>query len=402
MKEIEILNKPNELISIISDRNISITQRRAYNIFLKFAQNKIKFEDYKENLFEIHYIDLYEKSNIKNKNQDYVEEEEIENLMRTLVKIKDKENKKNWEMFTLLSYVKRKGDYFQFELNHFIINALKEQTFFTTIDLITSNSLSSQYSVIFYELAIRYEKFKIPKMSIEEIREITGTVNEYSRIEALKRRVLDVACDEITEKTDIKLSYTAEKIGRNIAFIDFKIERKKEELPKTFEEMEECIENEYFTNEQEEKIKETCKSKIMFSTAKNLFNEYPKEEFDYLIYCLERTEEKANSNPIGYFKKVVEELRVEYENYKELEREKLELRKKIEEIERKEKELKKQAEAEKEKILQDKNSNKYLEAEKEVIKNLQKGYIGEGRYKNYEVNDIPKEIIEHYIKYAID
>jgi hypothetical protein len=157
LKEIEMLNKPNELISIISDKNISVTQRRAYNIFLKFAQNKVKFEEYQENLFQIHYLELYKVSNIKNKNMDYVEDEEIYNLMRTMVKIRDKENPKNWKAFTLLSYVERKDDYFYFELNHFIINSLKEQTFFTTIDLITVNTLSSQYSIIFYELAVRYE-----------------------------------------------------------------------------------------------------------------------------------------------------------------------------------------------------------------------------------------------------
>lgn len=228
MKEIEILNKPNELISIISDKNITTTERRAYNTFLKFAQNKIKFENYEGNIFKIHYIDLYNKSNIRNKNMDFVEEKEIDNLMRTIVKIRDKDNKKNWKSFTLLSYVERKDNYFHFELNQFIINSLKEQTFFTTIDLLTVNSLSSQYAIIFYELAIRYEKYKIPKMSLEEVRELTGTLNEYPRFFDFRINVLEKACDEISEKTDIILSYDTEKRGRNIAFIDFKIERKKE------------------------------------------------------------------------------------------------------------------------------------------------------------------------------
>jgi plasmid replication initiation protein len=31
-------------------------------------------------------------------------------------------------------------------------------------------------------------------MTLQEIREITGTLNEYSRFEAFRRRVLDVAC----------------------------------------------------------------------------------------------------------------------------------------------------------------------------------------------------------------
>jgi hypothetical protein len=88
------------------------------------------------------------------------------------------------------------------------------------------NSLDSQYSIIFYELAVEYQKYKIPKMSIERVRQITNTQDEYKRIESLKRRVLDKACEEISQKTDINLSYTTEKRGRRIAFIDFEVKKK--------------------------------------------------------------------------------------------------------------------------------------------------------------------------------
>jgi plasmid replication initiation protein len=148
--------------------------------------------------------------------------------MTTLVKIRDKDNPKNWKAFNLLSYIDKRDDFFYFELNSFIINSLKEQTFFTPLDLIITNSLSSQYSIIFYELAIRYKKYKIPKMTIQEVRELTETTNEYSRIEAFRRRVLDPACAEITEKTDIILSYETIKTGKNISHIDFTITHKKD------------------------------------------------------------------------------------------------------------------------------------------------------------------------------
>jgi len=63
-------------------------------------------------------------------------------------------------------------------------------------------------------------------MSIEKVREITNTQEKYSRFEAFRRRVLDSACEEISEKTDIILTYKTEKKGRRIAFIDFEVKKK--------------------------------------------------------------------------------------------------------------------------------------------------------------------------------
>ncbi|PRX23152.1 replication initiator protein [Orenia metallireducens] len=225
----EMLNKPNQLISIIPEQKVTTTQRKAYNSFLKYAQRKLKFEDYKENIFKIPYNELHKRANLKNKNTEYIYQE-LEGLMKTTVKIVDKENPDNWKAFTLLSYIERKDDFYYYELNHFIINALKEQQFFTPLNLMMIKSLDSQYSIIFYELAIRYQKYKIPKMSIEEVRKLTNTESEYKRFYNFRKRVLDMACEEISEKTDIKLSYSTEKRGRRIAFIDFKIEKKQEEI----------------------------------------------------------------------------------------------------------------------------------------------------------------------------
>lgn len=51
--------------------------------------------------------------------------------------------------------------------------------------------------------------------------------NEYSRIEAFKRRVLDLAINEINEKTDITASYKQHKKGRQIVGFSFSFKQKK-------------------------------------------------------------------------------------------------------------------------------------------------------------------------------
>jgi len=221
----EMLNKPNQLISLVPERSVTVTQRKAYNNFLKYAQNKLKFECYEDNIFKIPCRLLHKKANLNNKNNEYIYEE-LKALMKITVEIVDKENSDDWETFTLLSYIKKKREFYYYELNHFIIKALKEQNFFTPLNLMMIKSLDSQYSMIFYELAIRYQKYKIPKMSVKEVRDLTNTTDDYNRFYDFRRYVLDKACEEINEKTDIILRYTTEKKGRRIAFVDFEIEKK--------------------------------------------------------------------------------------------------------------------------------------------------------------------------------
>ncbi|OQY07715.1 MAG: hypothetical protein B6I28_05385 [Fusobacteriia bacterium 4572_132] len=367
----EILNKPNELISLNSKQAISLTQRKAYNNFLKYAQNEIKFNEYKGNTFTIPCFTLHRNANIKNKNIEYVYEKELENLMTTSVKIEDKDNPKNWKAFTLLSYIEKKDENYYYELNQFIINALKEQTFFTTLDLITINSFSSQYSIIFYELAIRYQKYKIPKLSIEKVRELTNTKNEYKRIEAFKRRVLDIACKEISEKTDIILTYTTEKIGRKIAFIDFKIEKKEE-----FQKIEQ-LKNKKIVTEKIEKYSEEIielfellpKYEQVEIRKKEIKKLLEKHSFEMLKADIEYCKTKAKENFWGYF---VKSCKSGHYSIAELEKQKAKekLMKKQKEIIEKRKELEKQEEEFLEKTAQD----MYKNLSEEENKNYEKKY----------------------------
>ena len=248
----EILNKPNQLISILPEKSVSLVQQKSFNIFLRNAQQIVKFSDaekYKNidkemrYIFRIHCKELKEKAGLDKQDYKYIKCE-LEKLMKIVINVIDKENKDNWSMFHLLERVEKEEDFFEYSLDWFIVKALKEHDFFTSLDLMQIRELKSKYSVVFYELAIRYQKYKIPKMSIDELRKRTNTENKYKQFYDFRKRVLDVACEEITEKTDIKLSYSTEKRGRRIAFIDFKIEKKPEELPRSIEVKEQAYSSE--------------------------------------------------------------------------------------------------------------------------------------------------------------
>jgi len=233
----QLLNKPNQLIGLKTNEVITATQRKIYNVFLKIAQKEAKFGSFKNEKinkddtywFEVDYKNAHKVAGANNKNLRYIEEQ-LDDLMGIIVTIREEENPENWkEKFSLLPNIKKEDGKYKFMLIGNIVKALKEQNYFTHLDLIRMQNLQSQYSVIFYELAIRYKKVKIPKMKIEKIREITNTQNEYKRFYDLKKRVLDKACKEISEKTDIILNYETQKKGRKIAYIKFDLERKPED-----------------------------------------------------------------------------------------------------------------------------------------------------------------------------
>lgn len=104
--------------------------------------------------------------------------------------------------------------------------------------------LNSKYSVILYKILSmnfnqyenykdsnkrtdeQLEKLKNPYIDIEELRRITNTVNEYSRMFDFEKNVLQTAADEITRHTHLKVEYEKIKKGRSVIGCKFYIDKK--------------------------------------------------------------------------------------------------------------------------------------------------------------------------------
>lgn len=112
-----------------------------------------------------------------------------------------------------------------------MISRLEEQ--FTKYHLMQISDLSSQYSVRLYELMVKYINVgNSRKYPIEEIRGLFGIgINEYKSMSDFKKRVLDLAVNELNEKTDITVKYEQFKAGRVITHLLFKITKKREKTP---------------------------------------------------------------------------------------------------------------------------------------------------------------------------
>ena len=99
---------------------------------------------------------------------------------------------------------------------------------FTSYELQQIAGLKSAYAIRLYELLMQWKAAaKTPVFELQQFRNQLGVGLEYSRIEAFKRRVLDVAVDQINAHTDITASYEQHKAGRTITGFSFKFKQKK-------------------------------------------------------------------------------------------------------------------------------------------------------------------------------
>lgn len=107
------------------------------------------------------------------------------------------------------------------------IDGIKD--FFTQYLLSQTAQLNSTYSARLYELLIQWRAIgKTPVFELATFREQLGIgVNEYKRMDHFKTRVLDLAISEISEKTDIEVTYQQHKKGRSISGFSFSFKQKK-------------------------------------------------------------------------------------------------------------------------------------------------------------------------------
>lgn len=105
--------------------------------------------------------------------------------------------------------------------------------FFTQYSLQQTSGLDSAYSTRLYELLVQWKAAKkTPLFELETFRAQLGLQeNEYARMFDFKKRVLDMAVNEINKVTDLKVSYQQIKEGRSIIGFIFTVILKNKEAP---------------------------------------------------------------------------------------------------------------------------------------------------------------------------
>lgn len=250
----EILKKHSALISVNS-RNVTITQKKALNLFYKTA---------KESLEKGQELSKWHKVNMRDIKGVLGEDIEV-NIKRLKADLKKlttisveynilEKDKKIWGAFSLLTEVmielNEDGENIvRYKLAEMIENNLVMPNVFAKIDLGIIKNLKSKYAVIMYEIFEDYKNVNVPKMKIEDFKELMGVEeNQYTLTADLKKRVIEVVKDEINEKTNFTVDYELIKTGRKYTGIQWRIvDYDNSKQNKYFEKMEfiEFVRNNY-------------------------------------------------------------------------------------------------------------------------------------------------------------
>ena len=183
--------------------------------------------------FKIHQLDIIEYANTVGLNAkgQYKELEKItERLMKRILKIKRKKNKKSTLQVSWLSsaeYHHGEGCVslcFDPKLKPYLLQ-LKNQ--FTKINISDAMGFKSIYAFRIFELLMQVEKIGHRRMSIVELREYCGIgKDEYELYSNLKLKVLIPAKNEINTKTDYEVDYKEIKESRKVVGLNWTINKK--------------------------------------------------------------------------------------------------------------------------------------------------------------------------------
>ena len=101
------------------------------------------------------------------------------------------------------------------------IDAIEAKTLFTKFALEQVASMKSVYSVRLYELLNQWRQAKKVSFDLDVFRGQLGVEDtEYKAMSDFKRRVLDLAVNEINEKSDLRISY--EQVKKGVAIVGFR------------------------------------------------------------------------------------------------------------------------------------------------------------------------------------
>ena len=231
-----IIDKDSSSIQI--SNKITAIQRKSYNYMLTIAKNAFKKNPEKQT-FTVTADELLVFFGIGDQNYSRLKNE-LEVLNRTQIRyniLKKNRKSKVSGAFTLISEFEYERGVITYSFPHKIRNMILNPKMFGKINLVVIKSLRSRYSIALYELAEDYLNAQIPKMSMEKFREIMGLEEgQYYKFSMLKKRVLDVAVNEINDRENIgfTVTYEIEKLGQKITHIKF-IVHKKENTEQTGE-----------------------------------------------------------------------------------------------------------------------------------------------------------------------
>ena len=230
------LYKPNELIGAIDQIEVSRTAKHLLNYLLQYAQMELhkalKNKEEHGNKFEVSVNQINGLAEFQK--HDY------ERLKKTLITLMQpivlRDDPKNFKAIVPIYEIRvdiDKGLYV-FSIADTVRELLQSCDYFTKLPLKEFNYLESKHSIVVYEWLKRYETSpQIPQITVEDLRNMTHTTDKkaYNNFTNFQTYVLDVAVNEISEKTPYTVTYepikTRTKYRPKVTAIKFTMTKKK-------------------------------------------------------------------------------------------------------------------------------------------------------------------------------
>lgn len=102
---------------------------------------------------------------------------------------------------------------------------LELQSHFVKADIRFMFQLSSEYAKRLYTIFKQWEKIGTHKVDVSEWQKILEVPGSLLRYDNFKRKVLEVAKDQINSKTDLTVDYVEIKTGRKVTHLEWTIKR---------------------------------------------------------------------------------------------------------------------------------------------------------------------------------
>ncbi len=217
-KKLEI--KKHSAIVQVSNK-VSLQQRKCFNALIYIARDSLIGDDDMIE-FRIDLATIKKLSGVNATNNKQIKTA-LEKLVGTVVtyNILGKDKSDEWGTFAMLSQATIKKGVLYFAFPPIIHKTLLRPEMYTPLDLSIIKGLRSKYSVALYELLKDYRAMGCLKISISEFRELMGVKKAYKDFGVLRHKVINVAVNDINEKTDLTVSYEFYKLGNKIVDIEF-------------------------------------------------------------------------------------------------------------------------------------------------------------------------------------
>lgn len=206
--------------------NLSVQEQK---LVLRLIQ-MIQPDDTEFKLYEFKIKDFCEICGIENNNgKNYI------NIKKTLKSLADKsywfiidDGRETPLRWIERPYIDRGSGTIQIKLDELMKPyLLKLKEFYTSYSLYNVISMRSKYAIRLYELLKSYQNLKEKNLDIEKLK-VQLLAEKYSRWVDLKRFVIEPALKEINLLSDIYVTYSLEKQGRQYKFILFRINNKED------------------------------------------------------------------------------------------------------------------------------------------------------------------------------